>query len=490
MNSDRPFVPNFLQKFDKKLLITNPTVWSVRTHLVLYFVLLFTIVISLFCAALLQDARADNSVATITSFVIMIAIIGFIIWLKYLLRFNVFKRFGKWHSADGLVTYLLIFFTTLLFTFLPFIPSIVQSTIANVTYTSQELVNDINEINSTANLLEYDKIPKKWTADTFYIFKSTYTVKPNSTDTIWQYNVPINTTDKANNFNISDKDLEEKLLYTDSLIKINDSNYILYKAPQYAYVSSYRFLENDKLKILSNKELYNAVIKNYVKPNREQLLQRMAFFKSKYFLKDNEYDYGSNTDNDYANAIVKTYSLYSIDRGINNVAEAQSWFFRDKIWLINLLFYFTLSLSLLVFIFRHSTTKTFFLSILTAVILSILSALFVVITSKNESAIFITMFVYYVLFTVLALTIFNSTTKSLVQGISLNLIVFFTPILPLLCVGYYVQCIYEYNEFKNNNINTSLYYICAEVVGFVLLLILIEPLFKKLYRKWYALPEA
>ena len=36
---------------------------------------------------------------------------------------------------------------------------------------------------------------------------------------------------------------------------------------------------------------------------------------------------------------------------------------------------------------------------------------------------------------------------------------------------------------------TKLYFFIAEIAGPVLLLILLEPLFRKLYRKWYASPE-
>ena len=37
--------------------------------------------------------------------------------------------------------------------------------------------------------------------------------------------------------------------------------------------------------------------------------------------------------------------------------------------------------------------------------------------------------------------------------------------------------------------NTALYFLIAEIAGAVLLLLLTDLLFKKLYRKWYAAPE-
>ena len=69
-----------------------------------------------------------------------------------------------------------------------------------------------------------------------------------------------------------------------------------------------------------------------------------------------------------------------------------------------------------------------------------------------------------------------------------------TPFVPLIFVALNEAMKYKrYNEpgyiVKPEVDNTGLYLLIAEIGGSILLLVLLEPLFRKLYRKWYAAPE-
>src|SRR5882757_3315149 len=101
----RPLVPSFLQKIDEQLLRDKPNAWSARTHLVIWFSFLFAVALSLFCYLAFFDARQYFNTGSWATFIGLIAFIGFVFWLIFLLRFNVFKRYGNWFAWDGMKSF-------------------------------------------------------------------------------------------------------------------------------------------------------------------------------------------------------------------------------------------------------------------------------------------------------------------------------------------------------------------------------------------------
>jgi hypothetical protein len=118
-----------------------------------------------------------------------------------------------------------------------------------------------------------------------------------------------------------------------------------------------------------------------------------------------------------------------------------------------------------------------------------------VISQGDEVSVLSFMIVYYVLFAILGLSVFRTGIRNAVQGIGLNLFLFATPFVPLIFMAlneaiYYKRSSYPINDFPEREpALTALYFLIAEIAGSVILVILIQPLFKKLYRKWYSAPE-
>jgi hypothetical protein len=116
-----------------------------------------------------------------------------------------------------------------------------------------------------------------------------------------------------------------------------------------------------------------------------------------------------------------------------------------------------------------------------------------VISQGDEVTALSFMIVYYIVFAILALSIFKTDMRKAIQGIGLNLFLFATPFVPLIFVALsearnynrYPDTVYE----ERDPAQTALYFLIAEIVGSVILVILIQPLFKKVYRKWYSAPE-
>jgi hypothetical protein len=523
MDSSRPFVPSFIKKIDRKLLLNSPSVWSTRTHLVLFFGFLFAALLTLFCAFMFKDARQDSSVYIVTGFVALISFIGFVFWLIYLLRFNVFKRYGNWVKGDGIRTYLLFFVNALVLVAIPFIPLLVETYMANRQFTSAEMVKDVNKLNLSLNKICYNKLPTKfkqtivmgvvgryelnendYSNDTSLVWRSGYNdrtvvtadaVKSPTAESMGEDIVNDDNTNYVNKTHINIKDFALEMQKADSIKILNDTTFISYEYPDFEYARAYNFNSNDDMAILGSKEIYNIAIKNYVKPDENLLTQQVKTLVSKYSFKS-RYDYENyNIDiekESYSEFIKRTYKINTFNESINQILRKK--YLLDKEWNVFLItiYYITLVLSLLVFIYRQSTTKTFFLTALAAVVIVIATALLGSFFNFKEESIFFIMLLYFGCFALVGLSARVSTKRTLLKGIGLNLFLFCLPIVPLIIVAYYFRITYyNYNLYRERTIfiNVELYYFYAEVIGFLLLLILIEPLFRKLFRAWYAAAE-
>ena len=290
MKNKRPLVPSFLQKLDDDLLRNKPVTWSARTHLVLYFAALFAVVLSLFCYLAFFDAKQYNNLGGWITFIGLLVFIGFVAWLIFLLRFNVFKRYGNWFAWDGLKSFGLYFISIGAMVAVCFIPSAVQTFRANQVFGNDEIVKDINDINLTVCRLEYKLLPLKWTKEECkvvpYKLYDAQTVTPSdvTTDTVVVNNYP-----KAYRL-IDTAELRTKIANADSVVKIDDTLYTFFECPDYQFVSSYGASEHSLVKQLQSRDIYYAVLKNYTPPDRAALLKKMEAFKIKYAAR-NRYSY-------------------------------------------------------------------------------------------------------------------------------------------------------------------------------------------------------
>lgn len=522
MDNSRQLVPAFLKKYDRKLILNSPSIWTTRTHLVLFFALLFALALTLFCAFIFRDARQQSSVGIITGFVGLISFIGFISWLIYLLRFNVFKRYGNWVNGDGIRTFALFFINVLLMVAIPFIPLAVEKYMANKQFASTEMVKDINELNVNLNKICYNKLPLKFkqtkiiavvgkyelnesdiSNDTSVTWRSGYAnesvevvdaVKTANEEGVDAAKTEDDNIDYINSEYINIKDFAFEKGKADSIIMLNDTTFISYEYPDYVYARGYNFNNTDDKAVLGSKEIYNIAIKNYSKSNTDSLARIVKDLVAKYVLKNkNNYNDYINVDKEnYNDFIRRTYKINNLNDAAGEILKKK--YMWDKDWNIffRLMYYLTIAISLLVFIYRHSTIKVFFLTALSTVVLAIGTALVSSFLNVGSQGLLGIMIFYYFVFAVLGLSAKGDKKRNAIKGIGLNLFLFALPIFPLLITGFYFELTnpnrYNY-EGNRTYFDKELYYFYAEIIGFVLLIILIEPLFKKLYRAWYAAAE-
>lgn len=499
----RPFVPAFLNSFDRKLLLNKPSTWSARIHFVIYFSLLFILLVAALSFMAFTDARIYSDAAVWTSLTALLCFIGLIIWLVYLLRFNVFKRFGKQSTTAGLKTFLL-FFLGMSFIVLPaFVPTLVESFRANRSFGSTEIVKDINTINKNILQLNYSILPKNFKADTVVQVA-------NLDDVRYKNNAPA--VDKGMTMAIEEITVVEavkpmdykiyltpddyaiKLKLADSSKIITDSMFVLYSSPVFAFIYNEDINRHASEKILSNIELYRNYVKNAPVIDINKINNELGVLLSKYKTAYNYSDYyvEENNNNYYETKIRDKYKLGNVNSSLYNISEKKyRWEMENFGTYFRVFFYCTFILSLLLFVFRHSTTRTFFLTLLTGVVLFILSAIIIAFGNWREHHVFTLMLIYFSIFAVLSFFIFSSKKRQIKQGIGLNMITVFMAFIPLMILALIdtQNSYYQRFEAMVNYKDYSAYYKYAEIGGVVLFLILLQPIIKKAYRKWYALPE-
>jgi len=227
MQSKRPLAPSFINKLDRYLLLHQPVLWTARAHLVKYYSLLFAIVLTLICFVAPSNPVADSNSFVWTTLTGVLSFIGIIVWIIYLLRFNVFKRFGDNGKLDALKNFIL-FLAAIGFMIAPaYIPAAVESIRANAAFGNEEVVNDINAINTKINQLEYDSLNHSWSKETFIV--------RDSMPQHMRYEEADNNNAERVKY-IDTSDLRIKLLEADSTVKVNDSMYSFYSCPLYIFL--------------------------------------------------------------------------------------------------------------------------------------------------------------------------------------------------------------------------------------------------------------
>ena len=192
------------------------------------------------------------------------------------------------------------------------------------------------------------------------------------------------------------------------------------------------------------------------------------------------------------------YRVEQVNSGISNVSSRYyRWQDDEILGVAHVIFYMGMFLGLCLFIFRHSTIRTFFLSVLTGIVLAIITGIIGALLDLKEEAPPVFVFGYFLFFLIFALSTVNWKVRSVFSGIALNLAVVITPFIPLLVVFLYYELnraayydYYYYDDLYQVDRDTmQLHYILSEIFGFVILLILIETVYKWAYRRWYSAPE-
>lgn len=505
MTNKRPFAPTILQKLDNYLLQNKPEIWSARTHLVMYYGFLLMALLTGICFIIPDDARSRSNIGCWAIFIVVICIIALIGWLIFLLRFNVFKRFGNITAIGRLTTFLLYFIAIGTIVALAFVQPTVECIRANKAYSDQEIITDVNTINLNIAKIEFDSIHKNWRFDTVTIVaQKNYQSYTNKHDNVEVDDATAATDTSIIHTPITHQPFEEltaeefktKEERGDSIIKINDSMYQAFKTPDLQVFKVYQAGKKVQNKFLNSLTIFNIATKEHAVANKKLLKQQIVTLTKKYNYGDRTVTYSDNYNSNYLSFADRYYRAYELERAnnsINNIADRKAIWDKENIPLLfRLFFYFTFTITLLVFLFRHTTTKVFFLSLLTGFVILVFNSLLSAFIRYKEASSLLWLLIFFFVFATIASFVVKNKKRNVITGISINLFVLMVAYIPTLALTYYQSILFSGNYYNNNNelyMQIRSYYVYAEVLGVVMLLILMPTYIHFLYRKWYALPQ-
>ncbi|TND10197.1 MAG: hypothetical protein FD123_445 [Bacteroidetes bacterium] len=518
----RPLAPKALSRFDQWLLKNYPDTWSARTHMVLYYALLFAAAFYAICLVMPDDPRSTSMVGLWVTAGALISGIGLIFWLVYLFRFNVFKRFGTLAPGDRLRNFLVFYLTIFVLTVLVYIPFVTEKQKADATFTDEEVIRDANDVNYCVGLLVKNSFELSIKIDTIILVGSSEEAeqknaelrarndgepRANSTTYAWR----------------EQNDYEWRMAEADSVQKIDFNTYVLFTftklqhvAPWYSHYNefsmepeSHSAYDDSRKRLFTTLDLYYLIYRDNPKYSEEEATSRIRKMNAKYRLPMSSWNYVINhnyygiveiaTDgSNLSEYINRKYDTWSMDHAMKNIMSRKHRFDTENVKSLALFtFYFVLCQVLLLFAFRHSTVKTFFLSILAGIIIAILTGLFLAVTRFHERGILVVLLVYYAVFLAISVTIGMSRVRSLVKGIALNFTFWMTYFIPLIIVGLYYSWMHKLHPYRPDApeeydrvfANEDLHYALAQYGGAALLLISIAFLFSRWYRTWYSQPE-
>lgn len=495
----KDLIPSFLKKIHARLLINKPNFWSTRFVLLVPAVLVSALVLALFFGVSHINLLHPSNKFTWTLVLALLAFVFIVIWLYFLLRFNVFKRFGKLNSLHYWTHFFIFLASFLCIVTLPIVPHFVESWQANRAFTSERIAKDMNQINSLIAELHKGEMPKEWNETHYFIVdkqdvRSAYNTTTDDGVQIRKEYVTREYIDQA---------FQQAL--TDSLVQQSKDFYIEYRSPDYSFIHETWPYSYSSVKSISDAELYLKFVRTELVMGEQRAAkeQKLKLLLNRYRYREG-YRHRENYTDDWRQTIKVEYQLGQVEEGLDNMVSKKYTFHNDNWrWYMYAVLTISLVLALSLFLFRHNHNKVFFWSLLGAVILFFFSIILMVIFRGKLLMITGLLVLYYITFFLLALQINKAKKFNLFSAMALNYFTVFTAFMPFMLVLSYYQLkrerYYRLYSYGNSDLDNTIYdaWFSSEGfhteasywVGLVLVIILIQLLIGPLLKKSYAAPQ-
>ena len=100
---------SFIKRIDQYLLKNYPVTWSTRIHTAGLYGLGFAILVAIISLIVPNDPRNETTIHYWIVLISITSLLGFVFWMIYFLRFNVFKRYGTYcatHAARAIICFI------------------------------------------------------------------------------------------------------------------------------------------------------------------------------------------------------------------------------------------------------------------------------------------------------------------------------------------------------------------------------------------------
>lgn len=461
---------SFFKKIDLYLLRNFPNFWSTRIHkLLLFWLLGFGLLTGIFMIQSI-DSYTSSGEEYIYPWLFLLIICGIIFWMVFLFRFNLFKSFGKRPWLDEYQNFLIIFMGIFLLVGSYKTMDTARFLKVRITIPDSKLINGINAVNS------FESYKSGVALNSFKICPGDFSNKE-------EFEIQKNENIKAYESYELDSEgcyifanFEFNENYTGRMYYGRDDNKpdpgILGPAQIYRKLQRLR-TKSDSIAFLDTICAGIAGMSNWKFTGKDLYEDAKRFHMQSYY--EQTLDPGESEAAQYTAA----------RKRIENAKEYRHFFhgYRETEVEFRMWFYASFMITLLILIFRNMTRKTFLVSIATAALMPLLVVVTILITGGfkgDENRVFVILFGYYLIFAIMSGSILVAKTRNIFQGIALNL---FTLSSPFLFLFIRLWSFEANNNFDENGLRS------AEMWGIIVFLILLQPVFKFLYTRWYSLPE-
>lgn len=497
---NRPLVPGFLKRLDKKLMSDFPLIWTLRVHFVIWYAILAILVSSIYFFIKPDDPRLDSSVYFPITVMVIVSLVTTVVWLIFLLRFNVFKRFGHYRATHGVISFFAYFISVLTIFSLPFLPALVEDIRSTREFNPKTTVEEVNLMNKLIAHLTYDSLQKDWFRDTVLVNDALAEKGRNLGDDQFEeleYYIDSAEVKKVVNRLYCGK----RIINGDSFLFLGANRFVFLEVPNYNFIDAdHRLCQSANVPTSNPINLYFQVHKEHEGVNLKEASDKYFSLADKYrdvgygdhLIMADMYDetsgyYGYPESQYY----MTKYKVNAIESGLDNIAERQSLFSNDNLpFILRFWFYPAFFFALLVWIFRHSTTRTFFLSLLVGFILSVLVGVFSALFNLSFTELLFFQLILWGGFLSIAFLSANGI-RNVIRGIALNLSLLTVFFIPIVINSIYWESQpdwpYEYAIYAQT-VQDSM--IRAEWIGALLLMVFLYFIAFPLYRNWFADPEA
>ncbi len=499
-------IPTFLKNINNYLLKNKPVTWSLKTHYVIWFWLLTAIIFGGLCALITMDPRSDVELDTSISIGVILSILGLIIYIRYLLQFNVFKVYGSVYNAwESVKSFLHYWFNIIIIGSIIFIPLITATIKANLQFSKTEIANTVNTINTNVFNTYFKENTNYFTEQEIVILSKYNDIRLNKEEEYRNKSTYVTANYTNNKYYVLNKYLINFEKDYDSIKVINDTLHIGYKVK-----SNIRFLDCGYSSYRGNKYNLNGIktdleIINNKEPKISDAECNAILIEAiqKYTLK-NEYYYTepigtlkNKQDQDYYDKtekknILEIYNKYNVvgaqelENSLDKILRNQNRWQTDALEILSALVFGCFCLAVLLWIYRHTTLITFGLSVLSGFLIFITTIIFILTTRTNEESDVFAIYIGYIIAFAIATFAATYKTRKKITGIILNLFTVLLPTLPLAISAYYEDKNRNYNEY-NNFEDVILKYILPTT--YLLFIVAIPILYQFFYKKWYAAAE-
>lgn len=497
---NRPLVPGWLKKIDRKLMSDYPLLWTLRVHFVIWYVILAGLISAIYFCIKPDDPRQDSTLYFPVAVMVIIALISTVIWLIFLLRFNVFKRFGHYRAKHGVISLFAYFISGLSIFSLPFLPALVEDVRSTIEFNPRRTVDEVNLMNNQLAHMTYDSLQRDWFRDTVFVNDALAERGRNFGDgkfEEFEYYLDSSDVKKVVNRVYCGK----RILRGDSFLLLDSNRFVFLEVPDYNFIEiNYRLIQSANIQASDPRNLYFQVHREHRDVNLKEASDNYFRLLDKYrdigygddLIMADSFDEYSGHYGSYENQYyMAKYRVNAIESGLNNIAERQGLFSTNNIpFILRLWLYPSLFFALLVWIFRHSTTRTFFLSLLVGFILSILLGIFSALLNLSLTEILFFQLMLWGGFLSIAFLSVNGI-RNIIRGIALNLSLLTVFFIPIVINSIYWESRpdwpYEYEIYSQafqDSVNRSEWFGALLLAGFLYFIAF------PLYRSWFADPEA